>query len=169
MPINLRPATINDLELLKHWDTQQHVIDAGDDEDWNWEYELPRNVSWRELLIAELDERSIGFIQIIDPYEEETHYWGDVEPNQRAIDIWIGEKEDLGKGYGTIMMKLAIKRCFADEKVTGILIDPLVTNLRAIRFYNRLGFEVLGERILDGDEVLVMTFYEKYFSSNYRG
>lgn len=41
-------------------------------------------------------------LQIIDPYEEETHYWGPIKKNKRAIDIWIGEEKNLNKGYGTI-------------------------------------------------------------------
>jgi aminoglycoside 6'-N-acetyltransferase len=36
-------------------------------------------------------------IQIIDPAQEETHYWGDVEAELRAIDIWIGEESDLDR------------------------------------------------------------------------
>ena len=43
-------------------------------------------------------------MQIIDPLAEPTHYWGEVEPNLRALDIWIGEKDALGRGYGTAMM-----------------------------------------------------------------
>jgi len=113
--ISLRAATTNDLELLQYWDTKQHVIDCDPDEDWNWEIELQHTPVWREQLVAELEGRPIGFIQIIDPYLEETHYWGKVAPNKRAIDIWIGEETDLNKGYGTQMMKLAIQRCFEDK------------------------------------------------------
>ncbi|MCB0706167.1 MAG: acetyltransferase [Saprospiraceae bacterium] len=139
--INLRRAGIEDLTLLEYWDQQQHVFDADPDDDWNWAYELTRFPSWREQLIAEIAGRPIGFIQIIDPAEEETHYWGTIAPNLRAIDIWIGEKSDLGKGYGTEMMKQAIERCFLDPKVRSILIDPLASNKAAIRFYERLGFQ----------------------------
>ena len=147
--MKIRPATLNDLELVKYWDTKQHVIDCDPDDDWNWELELGRNPDWREQLIAELKGEPIGFIQIIDPYMEETHYWGNVEQNKRAIDIWIGEETNLNKGYGTIMMKLAIQRCFANSKVDGILIDPLKTNVKAHRFYERLGFEFIEEREFD--------------------
>ncbi|MEB2776408.1 GNAT family N-acetyltransferase [Algoriphagus sp. D3-2-R+10] len=145
----LRPASINDLELLKYWDTKQHVIDCDPDDDWNWEMELSRNPEWREQLVAELDQKPIGFIQIIDPYLEETHYWGKVEPNKRAIDIWIGEENNLNKGYGTIMMELAIQRCFKNPSIDGILIDPLKSNSKAHRFYERLGFEFVEERAFD--------------------
>lgn len=61
------------------------------------------------------DSRSpIGFIQIIDPAREDSHYWGDCPTGLRAIDIWIGEEAYLGQGFGTDMMRLAIDRCFAD-------------------------------------------------------
>jgi aminoglycoside 6'-N-acetyltransferase len=107
------------------------------------------------MLIAEEGGRPIGFVQIIDPAREESHYWGDCEENLRAIDIWIGEAEDLGRGYGTQMMRLAIDRCFADAKVTAILIDPLASNLRARRFYERLGFVAVGPRRFGMDECVV--------------
>ena len=155
MNIILRDATSEDQALLEHWDKQEHVIQADPDDDWNWAYELPRKFSWREFLIAELDGRPIGFIQIIDPKEEETHYWGEIGPNKRAIDIWIGEKDDLGKGYGTVMMKLALAKCFAPPEVDEVLIDPLESNVKAIRFYERLGFEFLEKRDFDGDLCLV--------------
>ncbi len=144
--ITLRPATLEDLELLKYWDTKQHVIDCDPDDEWNWEIELSRQPKWREQLVAELNKEPIGFLQIIDPYQEETHYWGQVEKNKRAIDIWIGEESNLNKGYGSIMMKQAIQRCFENPKVEGILIDPIKTNTKAHKFYKRLGFEFIEER-----------------------
>lgn len=155
MNITLRRATPDDQTLLEYWDTQPHVMDSDPNDDWNWAEELHRQPPWREQLIACLDDRPIGIIQIIDPAEEETHYWGDVEPNLRAIDIWIGEAEDLGKGYGTRMMNLAIDRCFADPRVTAILIDPLESNVRAHRFYERLGFRFVESRVFDGDATFV--------------
>ena len=147
--IQLRPATLNDLEVLKYWDTKQHVIDCDPDSDWNWDLELRRHPEWRALLIAELKAEPIGMVQIIDPFNEDTQYWGTVEKNKRAIDIWIGEEHNLNKGYGTQMMQLAIEICFKDPKVSGILIDPLKNNIKAHRFYERLGFKFVEERVFD--------------------
>jgi aminoglycoside 6'-N-acetyltransferase len=123
--------------------------------DWGWEVELGRNPDWREQLIAELDGRPIGFIQIIDPEQEESHYWGNVAANLRAIDIWIGREADLGKGYGTKMMALALARCFDDPAVSAVLIDPLASNTRAHRFYERIGFRFLEPRRFGDDECFV--------------
>ena len=153
--ITLRPANIGDLALLRHWDEQPHVVASDPNDEWGWETELGKNPPWREQLIAELDGRPLGFIQIIDPREEESHYWGDVAPHLRAIDIWIGEAGDLNRGYGTEMMRLAIERCFAAPEVTAIIIDPLASNTRAHRFYERLGFEFVEERSFGADDCLV--------------
>ncbi|MGV0028297.1 GNAT family N-acetyltransferase [Phormidesmis priestleyi] len=153
--INLRPATFADLDLLQHWDEQPHIIDSDPNDDWHWEIELDRTPEWREQLIVELKGRPIGFIQIIDPALEESHYWGEVPMNLRAIDIWIGEATDLGKGYGTTMMQLALARCFADPLVTAVLIDPLASNTRAHRFYKRLGFQFVEPRRFGEDDCFV--------------
>lgn len=153
--IKLRPANINDLKLLQYWDTKQHVIDCNPDSDWCWKQELVRTPKWREQLIAELDNRPLGFIQIIDPYLEETQYWGSVGKTKRAIDIWIGEEDDLNKGYGTQMMQLAIERCFNQPNVNEILIDPLKSNVKAHRFYKRLGFKFKEERTFNGIDSFV--------------
>lgn len=151
-PITLRAATVADVDLLRHWDAQPHVIAADPNDDWGWGTELSHNPTWREQLIAELEGRPIGFIQIIDPAREDSHYWGDVPENLRAIDIWIGEAADLGQGYGTTMMRLALDRCFADPAVTAVLIDPLASNTRAHRFYERLGFKFLEHRRFGDDD-----------------
>jgi aminoglycoside 6'-N-acetyltransferase len=152
----LRPATPSDLALLRAWDTRPHIIAAtGDDGGFDWETELPRRPDWREFLIAEIDGRPIGFIQIIDPAREETHYWGDVEADLRAIDIWIGEAADLGRGFGTQIMRLALERCFADPAVKAVLIDPLAANTRAHHFYERLGFRRIDRRTFGPDDCLV--------------
>lgn len=156
--MNLRSAIPADMELLRHWDAQPHVRASDPNDDWAWETELSKTPEWREQLIAEHDGRPIGFIQIIDPAREESHYWGAVPSGLRAIDIWIGEERDLGKGYGTQMMCLVLARCFADPTVTAVLVDPLPTNTRAHRFYERLGFQFLERRRFGTDECFVYRF-----------
>ena len=153
--MNLRPATFADLNLLRHWDEQPHVLESDPNDDWHWETELGRPRPWREQLIAEIDGRPIGYLEIIDPQLEEEHYWGDVPSGLRAIDLWIGEATELGKGYGTSMMNLALARCFADPSVNAVIIDPLASNKRAHRFYERLGFRFVEPRRFGEDDCFV--------------
>ena len=153
--ILLRPAGPADLGLLRRWDAEPHLAEPLGDDDWGWETELHRTPDWREQLIAELDGRPFAFVQIIDPAREDSRYWGDVAGDLRAIDIWIGEPDLLGRGLGTRVMRRAIDRCFADAAVAAILIDPLAANTRAHRFYERLGFRFVERRSFGDDECLV--------------
>jgi aminoglycoside 6'-N-acetyltransferase len=153
--VSFRKAELSDVPLLKRWDSEPHNILA-DPEFLDWEEILQRKTPWEETLIALEGTRPVGVVQIIDPAREESHYWGHVAENLRAIDIWIGEVKDLRRGLGTQMMHLALERCFGIQEVQGVLIDPLVTNTGAQLFYQSMGFRALGERLLEGDLCLVM-------------
>jgi len=166
--IRLRPATPNDVPLLDRWDLEPHVIAASTDDPeadvafggMYWPDELAMQDEFYEYFIAELanpdgSSRPIGAMQVIDPHNEKTHYWGEIEPNLRAVDIWIGDAADHGKGYGEQMMRLMFQRCFADPTVTAIVIDPLASNTRAHTFYQRLGFVPIERRMFGEDDTLV--------------
>lgn len=169
--VSLREATVQDALLLHQWDLDPDVIAATTSApeaevafgglDWHEELAATSQVSY--YLIAEVDGRAIGAMQICDPHLEPTHYWGDIRPNLRAVDIWIGEPNDRGHGYGAEMMRLAHERCFADPAVEAIVIDPLLTNTRAIRFYERLGYRRLHTRTFGGDRCLVMQLTREQF------
>ena len=152
----------DDVELVERWDEDPDVAaSGGDDDGYDWPVELSRGeFPWREFLIAEEDGRPVGFVQLIDAREEESHYWGeDVATGAWAIDIWIGAPEDRGRGLGEEMMRLALSRCFDDHGATEVLIDPLASNERAIRFYERLGFEFVEARDFDDDHCLVYRYH----------
>jgi aminoglycoside 6'-N-acetyltransferase len=154
--MRLRPATLADLPVLRRWDEEPHVIAAsGDDGPWDWEAEIAEVADWREILIVEEEGRPVGVLQIIDPDREVTRYWGETGRGFRAIDIWIGDAADLGRGLGTQMMRLALARCFAAAEVEAVLIDPLAANTRAHAFYRRCGFRPVGRRVFGTDDCLV--------------
>ena len=166
--VRLRPAGPADLELLQRWDEQPHVIASDPNDDWNWEVELARTPDWREQLIAEVDGRPVGFVQIIDPANEETRYWGDAPRGLRAVDIWLGDAADLGRGFGTRIMHLVLDRCFVDPSVSAVLIDPLASNVRAHRFYERLGFRFVESRHFGADDCFVYRLVRSDWSARCR-
>lgn len=161
--VRLRPAVAGDAAILAAWDKEAHVISATTDDpeadvafggaDWSAELAMQSDVF--RYFIAEADGRPIGAMLAIDPAREPNHYWGDIEANLRALDIWIGPKDALGKGYGTAMMTQALGACFADGRVTAVVIDPLASNAAAHRFYRRLGFQPVGRRMFGDDDCLV--------------
>jgi aminoglycoside 6'-N-acetyltransferase len=161
--VTLRRATVEDAAWLDAWALDPDVIACSTDdpeatvafEDADWAEELAAQDEYSQWFIGEVDGRPIGAMQICDPHLEASHYWGEIAPNLRAIDIWIGAPADRGRGYGFELMRLAIERCFADPQVTGIVIDPLASNEPAHRFYRRLGFKPVGRRRFGRDDCLV--------------
>lgn len=163
----LRTATIADIPILEKWDNDEDAASwGGDDDVYDWAYELPRKVEWREFLIAEVGSVPIGMVVIIDALQEETHYWGEDAPtNSWAIDIWIGEPSFRSKGYGRKMMEQAFELCFVKHGASSIVIDPLQTNKRAIEFCRRLGFKEIGLRRFGDDDCLVMAVSRAEFAT----
>jgi Acetyltransferase (GNAT) domain len=53
------------------------------------------------------------------------------------------------------MMALALARCFDDRSVLAVLVDPLASNTRSHRFYERIGFRFLESRRFGADECFV--------------
>ena len=177
--LRIREATLADVPALERWDEDPAVISATTDNpdaavafgDHNWREELASQTPHTMFFIAEVDEgaparnrtsenflsevaanmRPIGAMQVIDPALEHTHYWGEIEPNLRAFDIWLGA-EHTGKGYGEMMMHAMINESFVDPSVTAIIIDPLNSNARAHRFYQRLGFKPIGRQVFNGED-----------------
>ena len=164
--LTLRLAAHADIPTLLRWDRDPAVIAAGSDDpdaaiawgednDWAGNIDLYQPGVW-EYWIAELHGRRIGCMQMCDPHLEPAHYWGEIEPNLRSLDIWIGEAEARGKGYGATMMRLAFAHCFSDPLVTAIIIDPLASNTRALKFYQRLGFVPTHRQVFhEEDDCLV--------------
>ncbi len=171
--LQLREATIDDLVLLQRWDEAPQVVEADPNDDWGWETELLRRPAWRRQLIAELDGRPIGFMEIADPARADDGYWADwlaahpayAATPSRAIDIWIGEADALGQGHGTRMLQDALRLSFADADVGAVLLDPLASNTRARALYARLGFVDIGPWRFGDDDCQVMRLSREAFRS----
>ena len=161
--IHLRPATVADAAMIAAWDREPHVIACSSDDHLlevafdgtDWTDELTDSAYELTYVIAEANGAPVGVMAVCDPHTEPSHYWGEIETGLRAIDIWIGPPEWLNRGVGTRMMSEMIDRCFAERGVHAIVIDPLNSNTRAIRFYQRLGFRPEGRRMFDQDDCLV--------------
>lgn len=160
--LTIRQAVLSDVSHLEVWNRDPDVVACSTDDpnaeeafgDAEWADEFAAKSDASCYYVAELDGRPIGAMQVIDPHLEPTHYWGEIAPNLRAIDIWIGAPSDRNRGLGTAMMATVIDRCFADG-VDAIVIDPLASNLRAHRFYERLGFGFVERRLFGDDDCFV--------------
>ena len=68
----------------------------------------------------------------------------------------IANAGDIGKGLGTEMVKAFVARLFLDPAVTRVQADPDPRNARAIRCYEKAGFERVGEVTTPDGKALLM-------------
>ena len=64
-------------------------------------------------------------------------------------------------------MELALRDyCFHNDTVTAVLVDPMADNHKAIRFYQKCGFQPVGVRYFGPDRCLVHRLErEQYFKA----
>src|SRR4026209_264637 len=141
-----RPMSDLDLPVIRHWLKQPHVA--------QW---------WRdpaeqfELISGDLDHpdmaqfivttgaRPFGYLQCYNLSAWDSGF-GPQPAGTRGLDQFIGEPDMIDRGHGS-----AFIRAFADRPLhTGtprIVIDPDPANARAIRCYEKAGFQ--KDRMVD--------------------
>ena len=96
------------------------------------------------------DGESIGFIQ---------YYIHDVQTI--GLDMWIGTVQERSHGYGSEALRQMVALIHEKHpQVKELFIDPEVDNIRAIKCYQKAGFQPVEEIIDDeGDKCLLMKIY----------
>ncbi len=91
--------------------------------------------------IIVIDDREVGYINYYNRAKFAPPEPLCDDPNSvMGFDLFIGEEDYLGKGYGTEVVKKFSDKLFAPEGVKKIILDPFVDNKRAIRCYEKAGF-----------------------------
>ena len=62
------------------------------------------------------------------------------------VGIFIGEKSSWGKGLGEDAMRLLLDYCFCILNMHSVMLGVYSFNARAIRLYQKLGFNEIGRR-----------------------
>lgn len=103
--------------------------------------------------IVELDGAPIGYLQFYPIDRATLDKEMGLDPTERVfgIDQFIGEPSLWGQGIGRCMILLILSYLFDREGADRVVLDPVVTNIRAIRCYQACGFERIT--ILPGHEV----------------
>lgn len=140
MKLTLRLLTAADFPLLLAWLEKPHVKAWWDDGDDTLEkvahhYRDQSPTHERFILLqhdpaAGVEPRPIGYLQYeLDPA-------GCV-----SIDQFIGEEELLSQGIGTQAIKLLLDYIDTRHTPRMVTVDPHPDNLRAIRCYEKVGFQ----------------------------
>ena len=94
-----------------------------------------------EPYIATVNGEPVAYIQSWMPSKHPDLPWQHrMTPTTRGIDITIGDPALLGKGLGSMIVKQFSAKLFM-EGATRLVIDPDITNARAIAAYKKAGFK----------------------------
>ncbi|MBE6690164.1 MAG: UDP-4-amino-4,6-dideoxy-N-acetyl-beta-L-altrosamine N-acetyltransferase [Ruminococcaceae bacterium] len=141
--IYLRPITEADTEMVLRWRNSEAVKqyfiyrqDITPAEHLNWlETKVKTGKVAQFIIYMRENDMPIGsvYMQSIDPVHKNAEY-----------GIFIGEHVALGKGCGTDAAKLAIRFAFEELGLHKLYLRVISDNQRAIRSYEKAGFEIEG-------------------------
>lgn len=165
MSFTFIPLQRDHLDLLLAWLETPHVK-AWWDQDVSWTPELIEEKygtyveGYKEeegirkpmsAFIISLGKKLIGYIQLYNAYDFPREDGLSLEGLPRslaAIDIFIGDPDSVGKGYGS-----AVLRQFLDEQVLSkyeaCFVDPDTSNIAAVKAYEKAGFKTV-KQVQDG-------------------
>lgn len=94
-----------------------------------------------EPYIAETDGRPFAFLQGYRIANADyANYGYAMDETIYGIDQFIGEPALFNKGYGTRLVTEFLRFIFQEKQADAIVLDPELSNPRAIRCYEKCGF-----------------------------
>ena len=146
-PYEFRPMTAEHLPLVRGWLAKPHVREwwpPDPIDELRAEYLVPGSTGLRAY-VATLDGRPLGFIQSYVVKDAGDGWWPDErDPGARGVDQFLADAADLGRGLGSAMVRAFAVMLLSDAAVTTVQTDPAPGNTRAIRAYEKAGFERVG-------------------------
>ncbi len=148
----------SDYLLMAKWLTDERVLEFYEGRDQPYPYERVvakyrprvRGEDPVQPCILVYQERKIGYLQYY-PVASPQDYGLEDAADTYGIDLFIGEPEHWDRGIGTRAVSALVTYLFERLKARTIVIDPSVDNYRAIRAYEKCGFQKV--MILAGHEL----------------
>ncbi|WP_046175838.1 GNAT family N-acetyltransferase [Domibacillus indicus] len=92
--------------------------------------------------IIEFDKKEIGYIQYYPLGKKEKEQYGyEEEDIIYGTDQLIGEVDYWNKGIGKVLIKAVVEHLIKAKQAQKVVMDPQEWNIRAIRCYEKCGFE----------------------------
>ncbi|MFW6206983.1 MAG: GNAT family N-acetyltransferase [Gemmatimonadota bacterium] len=158
---DFRPLEEADLPMLREWLGRPHLCEWWGPErtlDELRETYLPRiaGEDTARPFVATVDGDSVGYIQWYRAGAVPGWWPDDPGPDVIGIDLFVADGARLDQGLGTSMVSRFVRLLFQDPEVTEVRVDPHPDNGRAIRCYEKAGFERIDEITTPDGPALMM-------------
>lgn len=150
--IKFKPLENEDMPIFYKWVKTPHVAkwwQAGTYEDFVENYNpKSKNQNYVFPFIIYINEKTIGYIQYYLADKVDDGWWMKYQGQPAGtvgMDIIIGDSNYIGKGFGTMLVKIFIEKIFKETNASKIIIDPDKENFAAIHCYEKAGFKKVRE------------------------
>ena len=136
-----RPMSAADLPMVRRWLEAPHVAQWWRDPDTQFALvsEDLGHPAMDQFVVA-AENRPFAYLQCYDPNAWPEGGLGMHPDGTRGIDQFIGEPDMIDRGHGS-----ALIRSFVDNLLNGgtprVVTDPDPENIRAVRAYEKAGFQ----------------------------
>jgi aminoglycoside 6'-N-acetyltransferase len=130
-----------DLPTVRNWLEAPHVVEWWGDPD--EQFVLVRDDldhPSMQQFIAAIDDRPFAYLQCYDPAAWLDNSFGSQPEGTRGMDQFIGEPGMIGCGHGPALIRDFIER-LVQSGTPRVITDPDPANARAVRAYEKAGFE----------------------------
>jgi aminoglycoside 6'-N-acetyltransferase len=141
------PMSAVDLPMVRRWLNEPHVVQWWGDPDEQFDLVSGdmTHPAMDQFIVA-ASNRPFGYIQSYDPEAWETQPFGSQPAGTRGIDQFIGEPDMVDRGHGSAFIREFIGNLVASG-APRVLTDPDPANIRAVRAYEKAGFQ--RDRLVD--------------------
>jgi aminoglycoside 6'-N-acetyltransferase Ib len=148
--VTLRLMADDDIPMLHDWLNRPHIVEWWGGEEARLTLAQTRDEYSPGVMakanvtpyIAMLGDEPIGYAQSYVALGSGGGWWEEItDPGVRGIDQLLADPARLGQGLGTHMVAALVEHLFSDPDVTAIQTDPSPANVRAIRCYEKVGFQ----------------------------
>ena len=146
--VSLRLLTEQDKPLLLKWLTDERILNFWEGKSSVFDLDRVSEEYYSEedieiiRAIIEYEGKAIGYVHMYKLNEEllNEYEYPLTDKVVYGIDQFIGEPEYWDKGIGTKFMKLVLQYLTNNKGAEIVILDPHADNPRAIRCYEKVGF-----------------------------
>jgi len=158
--IKVRLLEEKDSHLLVKWLSDPSVLEFYEGRDNLFDLAKVKSVFYGSddnevKCIVEYANKAIGYVQFYQLDDETKKEYGYVHKKVYGTDQFIGEVDYWNKGIGTLLVRAMTKFLLEHEKADIVVMDPQARNTRAIKCYEKCGFnkvKILPKRELHEGE-----------------
>jgi len=154
MKFQFRPALKSDKNIILEWLEQDYI------QEWlfgeglentirDLENSLAGESSYFQHWLALENKTPVAYLMTssISKHSDDMRVWSQTKGRVITLDIFIGNRDYLGKGFAHLVIQEFLHDRFPE--IDEVLIDPEVSNKKAVHVYQKAGFKVLGTHIPD--------------------